>query len=124
MSNTRWLQSDVAYVRQLVEAGMNGVTAGWNGHRNRNLPPDARNSVWATTVIGGLAAGLSVLLDRRRRSGRGTALGIVVGCITGLGGGVAWSSRGLATDIGRSVLRKVNAVRDEHWLAANPIDYA
>jgi hypothetical protein len=41
-----------------------------------------------------------------------------------LGGGVAWSSRGLATDIGRSVLRKVNAVRDEHWLAANPIDYA
>ena len=124
MKTPRWLESDVTYVRHLAEAGLKGVTAVWNGPGDRTFAPVARNSVWVTTVIGGTVGGLSALLVRRRRSGYDTALGVLVGSAIGFGSAVAWVSRGFTGAIGRSVIQKVNAVRDERWLEKNPIDYA
>ena len=124
MRTPRWLESDVTYVRHLAEAGVNGVTAVWNGPGDRAFAPAVRNSVWVTTAIGGTVGALSALLVRRRRSGYGPAWGGLVGSAIGFGGGVAWASRDFTGAIGRSVLQKVNGVRDARWLEKNPINYA
>ena len=124
MRTPRWLESDVTYVRQLAEAGVDGVTAVWNGPGDRRLAPVVRNSVWVSAAIGGTVGALSALLVRRRRSGYGTALGGLVGSAIGFGGGVAWASRGFTGAIGRSVIQKVNGVRDARWLEKHPITYA
>lgn len=122
MNTPGWLRSDVTYIRHLAEAGVNGVTSVWNAPRDRTITSDTRNAVWLATVAGGFVGGISALLIRRRKSGYRTAFGVLVGGATGFG--VAWKSRGLTTAIGRNVMRKVNAVRDERWLEKNPIDYA
>jgi hypothetical protein len=120
---TRWLRTDLTYVRHLAEAGVDGITSVWNKPPAGTLAPDG-GKVWLATALGGLVGGLSVLLTRNRNSRHGTAFGVLVGSATGFGGSVAWSSRTLGEAIRRSVVRKVNAVRDQRWLEKNPIDYA
>ncbi len=123
MKSLQWVGSDVTYLRHLLEAGVDGVTAVWNGPGGWSFASAARHSVWVT-AMGGTVGGLSTLLVRRRRSGNGTALGVLVGSAIGFGSGVAWASRGFTGSMGRSVLQKVNAVRDQRWLEKNPINYA
>jgi hypothetical protein len=42
----------------------------------------------------------------------------------GLVVGLAWKTRELTASMGRSALKEMNAVRDQHWLENHPIDYA
>jgi len=123
MRTPQWLESDITYVRNLAEAGVNGVTSVRSEPGDRAFAPVLRSSVWVTTAIGGTIGVLSSLLGRRRRSAYGTALGGLVGSTIGFGGGVAWTSRDFTGAVARSVVQKVNAVRDEHWLEKNPINY-
>jgi hypothetical protein len=124
MRTPQWLESDITYVRNLAEAGVNGVSSVWNRPGDRALAPTLRDSVSVGTAIGGAIGILSILLARRRRSGYGTALGGLVGCAIGFGGGVAWASRDFTGAAARSVIHRVNAVREARWLEKNPIDYA
>ena len=124
MNTPQWLRSDFTYIRHLAEAGLDGVTSVWNAPPDRTMASDARNAVWLTAAVCGFVGGVSAFLIGRRKSRYGPALGILIGGATGFGSGVAWKSRGLTTAIGRSVARKVNAVRDERWLEKHPIDYA
>jgi hypothetical protein len=123
MNTLQWLGSDVSYIRHLAEAARNGVTSVWNAPCERTIAWRARNAGWLTAV-GGLLGGIGALLIRRRKSGYRTAFGVLVGGATGYGSSVAWNSRAVTTAIGRNVMRKVNAVRDERWLEKHPIDYA
>jgi hypothetical protein len=105
----------------LVQAGLAGIDTARKGTA---LPPVSIAPVWAPTAIG-MAVGLSaVSLNRRRRSRYSMALGGLVGCAVGLGCGMAWASRGFTGALARGAVRKINIVRDERWLAENPINYA
>jgi hypothetical protein len=44
----------------------------------------------------------------------------VIGLIVGL----AWKTRELTASMGRSALKEMGTVRDQHWLQNHPIDYA
>jgi hypothetical protein len=124
MNTPQWLRSDATYIRHLAEAGADGITSAWNAPGDRTIPSDERNAILLIAAAGGILGGVSALLIGRRKSGYRTAFGILVGGATGFGSGFAWKSRASPTDIGRSVMRKVNAVRDARWLEKNPIDYA
>ena len=48
----------------------------------------------------------------------------LLGGVIGLGAGIAWQTRRLAASVARGALGSMGKVRDEHWLARHPIDYA
>jgi hypothetical protein len=48
----------------------------------------------------------------------------VLGTLVGCGAAMAWTSRSAIVPALRLAGKRVNTVRDAHWLAANPIDYA
>jgi hypothetical protein len=124
MKTPSWVESDIAYVRSLGEAGVNGVTSIWKAPGRRASAPVLSKSVWVTVAICGVIGGVSALLGARRTSRHRAILGGLVGGAIGFTGGVAWASRDLTGAVARSVGRNVNAVRDARWLEKHPINYA
>lgn len=124
MRTPLWLESDITYVRNLAEAGVNGVASIWNAPDDQAVAPVVKKTIWVTTAIGGAIGALSVLLGRRRRSAYSMAFGGLVGSTIGFSGGVAWASRDFTGAVARSVIQKVGTVRDARWLEKNPINYA
>jgi len=59
----------------------------------------------------------------RRRLTKALGYGILGGTL-GFGVGFLWESRRMLMSIGNCAKKKVDQVRDEHWLENNPIDYA
>jgi hypothetical protein len=118
----RALELDIAYLGELVGAGWDGIAAARNRTSTRvfTSPLDAV----APTAIGAAIGALSTRLLQRRKSGFTVAMGGLVGSIVGCGAALAWSSRGIVVPAARGAAQRVNAVRDAHWLQANPITYA
>jgi len=109
------------YVIDLVHAGLDGIDTARKGTA---LPPVSIVPVWAPTAIGMVVGVSAVSLNRNRRSRYSMALGGLVGCAVGLSCGIAWASRGFTGALARGAVRKINVVRDERWLAENPVNYA
>jgi hypothetical protein len=107
----RSLRSDLAYVGDLVEAGMDGFAP---------LPA----GLWIPAVIGAAAGAAATYLIRDRKPGYGVATGALLGGAAGLSGSVLWGSRSATAAAARSAARRVSAVRDARWLEKHPIAYA
>ena len=116
------------YAKDLVESGVQGLRNGRDSHLNGHplsavLRESARRSL-ALTLIGASVGFLELSLnDRRNRVIKALALA-VVGSAVGFVAGLAWQTRGLTENMLRSASKQIGAVRDEHWLERNPIDYA
>ena len=116
------------YAKDLVESGVQGLRSGRDSHLNGQplsgvLRESARRSL-AMTLIGASVGFLELSLsDRRNRVSKAVALA-VAGSAVGFLAGLAWQTRGLTGNMLRSASKQVGAVRDEHWLERNPIDYA
>src|SRR5512144_293946 len=102
------LTSDVRYVINLVQAGMDGVIS---ARKANGDPPVLGRAVWAPAAIGAVVGASTASLSRRRKSGHGVAAGGLVGSVLGLGCGVAWASRGFTASLTRGAIRKINTVR-------------
>ena len=111
---THSLNSDLIYVRDLVDAGWKGAVAARPSMRTQ-----ARSLVTPAVVGLGLGA-VATLLRKDRKSVSKFASASLIGTVVGLTAAAAWASRGPA----RAALRNVNTVRDAHWLEKNPIAYA
>ncbi len=118
MSVTTAMSSDMRYVLNLVQAGVDGVISA------RKLPTVTVNPVWGPMALGAVVGASAACLVRRRKSGYDVAVGGVVGSVVGMGCALAWASRGVMAVLARGAIGRINTVRDAHWLAANPIDYA
>jgi hypothetical protein len=121
---TGFVRSDIAYARNLVGAGLDGVSSAWKETGSHAFAPALTGAVWGPIAIGAAAGILTACLNRKRRSGFIVAMGGVVGSALGLGAGVAYVSRGVTGAVARGAMRKVNTVRDARWLEKNPIAYA
>jgi hypothetical protein len=119
------LKSELGYATDLIGAGVNGIVSGWK-ERGQLRSASVRKPAVLVSAAAGLAIGiLGVCLKTRRHSlGYRAVIGGLAGGALGLGVGMAWESRSLTGGAARGAVRKVNAVRDAHWLAANPIAYA
>jgi hypothetical protein len=108
------LESRMTYCRDLVGAAFDGVASVW--------PPAAAASM--PVAIGAAAGALSAGLIAKRRSRSYGVAASLIGTLVGCGAAMAWSSRSAIVPALRLAGKRVNSVRDAHWLAANPIDYA
>lgn len=123
MRTPRWLESDVHYAKNLVGAGLDGVTSAWKQPGEPRFPAVSKSALWMPIAIGAAIGAFGSSLRTPRRLGPRTAIGGLVGGALGLGGSVAWASRGLTGAVVRNTVHKVNAARDAHWLEKNPVAY-
>jgi hypothetical protein len=118
------LKPDIGYAKDLVEAGLGGAASAWKGSGDHPTMPAFTGAVWLPAALGAGVGVLSVCNKRsRRKSVTSMALGGLTGTALGLGAGVVWASRVFAGSVARGALRKVNVVRDAHWLEQHPIAY-
>lgn len=109
-----WLESRITYCRDMVGAAFDGLAPVW--------PPAASVSTPAAIAAAAGALSAGIIAKRRSRS-YGVAAG-VLGTLVGCAAGMAWSSRSAIMPALRLAGKRVNTVRDAHWLASHPIDYA
>ena len=117
----------LSYGRKLVNAGISGVRSG-----HKDFPPEKASALVTNsaeeslklallgTCLGALPA---ALLTRRSRGSNALLFGITGGLV-GFLAGFSWKTRTLSSSLAHSAMHEVRRVKDEHWLEANPIDYA
>jgi len=121
------MKSSLHYGRDLVNSGLSGLRNGRDLHLNGQplseaLTESARGAL-GLAAIGTCAALFGSCLARRDRGAKAVGYG-VAGSVIGLIIGLAWKTRELTASMGRSALKEMGTVRDQHWLQNHPIDYA
>src|ERR1044071_297826 len=122
------LKSNIDYGKKLVRSGLEGAAAGRQEFlEGASLSPflgEAARKAWKPAALGACVGLMTGYLVRRQKpAGKALVFG-AIGAIIGFSSGFSWSSRRLASSIGHSAVKRVNAARDERWLERNPIDYA
>ena len=128
MNTQHSLGSQFRYGRELVRSGVSGLSSGRDAHLNGRpltemLSESARASLGLATL--GACAGLLryYLPARRGRLAKTLACGLLGGAF-GFLAGFGWKTRDLAESMTHSAAKQMGTVRDQHWLASHPIDYA
>lgn len=128
MCAQRTFESRISYGRELVKSGVSGLTTGRDAHLNGRpladvLSESARASLGLATL--GACAGLLryYLPANRARLAKTVACGLIGGAF-GFLAGFGWKTRDLAESMTHSAAKQMGVVRDQHWLADHPIDYA
>jgi len=128
MNLREWSESEVEYGRKVLNSGMAGARSGreafLNGRPLTTFLSDAVRHASTPAAAGALVGMLSSFPGRKHRSASRTLVFGLLGWAVGLGLGTAWQSRGLTTCAAKRALKNIGRVRDEHWLATHPIDYA
>lgn len=128
MNTPQSFESQIRYGRELLKSGVSGLSNGRDAHLNGRplsdvLSESARASLGLATL--GVCAGLLryCLPARRGRVAKTLAFGLLGGAF-GFVAGFGWKTRELAESMTRSAAQEMGTVRDQHWLATHPIDYA
>src|SRR4051812_43084135 len=114
-------RAEMVYFKQLADAGWNGVTA---ARREFTGPLIKTGTMWRPAAMGAAIGIVGSRLTGSRRGKSATAMAGLAGGAVASAVLMAWTSRRFARAATTKAIRSVNAVRDQHWLAANPIDYA
>src|ERR1700686_971350 len=104
--NTGAFESNLTYVRKLVEAGLEGLVSAGEVPRESTFGATLTPAVWAPTAVGAAIGTLSAFLGRDRKTGSGIVARVLVGSIFGFSGGMAFASRGALRTAARSSARK------------------
>ena len=128
MRHEPWLKSQLDYGHDLIHSAVEGARSAEEQARSTKpmgalLTQSARASLpWA--AIGAYVGLVAVYSVRKHQSIRNQLLFGLVGAALGFGTKAALSTRQLTGEIVHGAVRSVNSVRDAHWLAKHPIDYA
>ena len=126
MRHEPWLKSELQYGHDLIHSAVQGGRlAGEHALASEPVGTILARSVrqslpWA--AIGAFLLG--VYSATQHRTFRNQILFCVVGAVIGSGANVALSTRQLSGEIVHGAVRNIITVRDAHWLAKHPIDYA
>lgn len=128
MALREWSKSSANYGRRLISSGIEGARSGRKAFLNGEpLKPFINESVRRALVPAALGACLGALGgypgDRHPSIGRALARSLLGGAV-GLSAGVVWESRHLTASAAGAAFKSIDRIRDEHWLAKHPIDYA
>ena len=127
-----WSRSNFDYGRKLFVSGLEGARSGEASFlQGRPLTPVindyVRHALTSATIgacIGALSAYQENEYESRARTLMSSVAAGAIGGAVGFVVSVAWQGRRLARSVASSAWRKVDTVRDEHWLQKHPIDYA
>ncbi len=123
-----WLKSEVEYGRALMHSAVKGARTG----REQALSSERMSAVLNRSARLSAAAGavgaslglIAVYVGMKRKSVR-SAVGFgLVGAFVGFTSSMAFCTRELTGGMAHGALAQMNTVRDAHWLARHPIDYA
>jgi hypothetical protein len=123
-----WSHSNLEYGRKLVSSGLQGARkAEQEFLHGKPLGPVLSDSACTALIpaaIGACVAALGCRSANGHRSATRAVAFSVLGSVVGFAAGMAWGTRRLTSSVAAGARTRVEAVRDEHWLEANPIDYA
>lgn len=127
MSNHNWLKENLDYGKELASSALKGADTARREvlHETEVVSEISRaaKESWQPAVIGAVVGALVAYLTDDRKSSRTIVAGGIVGAAVGFSGGVIWGSRSVTGPIAHGALKKVNEVRDQHWLEKNPVVY-
>lgn len=128
MDVRKWSKSSADYGQELLHSGIEGARSGGEAFLNGEpLTPFLSESLRSALKPAVLGACLGVLgsypTSREKSISRTLACG-VLGGVLGFGAGVVWESRRLSASVACGAWKNIGKVRDEHWFAKHPIDYA
>lgn len=117
---------NLSYGRALFSSGLSGLRTGRNSQPDRQrLSTVLAGSTLASlslAAIGACAGLLQFQRNGRRSLSRTIAYGVAGGAI-GFAAGLAWKTRDLTARMGRSALKEMGTVRDQHWIEKHPVNY-
>lgn len=124
----KWSKSNADYGRRLLDSGIEGARSGQEAFlKGKSLTPflsESVRSAWMPAAFGVCIGVLGSYPRYRQKSiTRVLKFGLLGGAVC-LGAGFIWENRHLTASVAESALRSIGKVRDEHWLAKHPIDYA
>ncbi|HVP52353.1 MAG TPA: hypothetical protein VMT05_09605 [Terriglobales bacterium] len=128
MRHEPWLKSQLQYGRDLIHSAVEGARSAEEHARTTEpvrvlLTRSARASLpWA--AIGASLGLLAVYSAGKQKSIRNQLLFGLAGAALGFGAKAALGTRRLTGEMVDGAVRSVSSVRDAHWLAKHPIDYA
>ena len=128
MNLYKWSKANADYGLRLLDSGIEGARSGQEAFlKGQPLTPFLNDSVRSACVPAVLGACIGVLGSyspyRQKSITRTLAFGLLGGA-AGLGACLVWENRRLTASVAENALRSIGKVRDEHWLAKHPIDYA
>jgi hypothetical protein len=128
MNIYKWSKANVDYGRRLLDSGIEGARSGQEAFlKGQSLTPFLSESVRSALMPAAVGAGIGVLSSytayRQKSITRALTFSLLGGAV-GLGACLVWDNRRLTASVAESALRSIGKVRDEHWLAKHPIDYA
>ena len=126
MKHEPWLKSRLEYGNDLIRSAVEGArSAGERALATEPVSTVLARSARASLPWAAMGATVGLLYSaRRRESIRNQVLFGVLGGVIGFGTNVTLSTRPLTSEIVHGAVRNINTVRDAHWLAKHPIDYA
>ncbi len=123
MATSRFISQTLDYGRELVQAGMNGLRAGEilaHHSANDDIKASARHSLPAAAVGGSLALLACTLISKRRIR----VAPILVCSTAAFCADFIVRTRDIRSKMIQCAEKEMSKVRDQHWLASHPIDYA
>jgi len=128
MDLREWSRSNADYGEKLVTSGIEGARSGGeaflNGEALTPFLSESLRSALRPAALGACIGALGSFPTSGQKSlARVLAFGLLGGVI-GFGASVVWKSRHLVASAAGGAARRIGIVRDEHWLAKHPIDYA
>mgnify|MGYP001102407405 FL=1 len=127
MSVSETIKTNLAYGKEIVESGIEGANearkAALELPETTDMVTSAAQESWQAAAIGALVGAIFGVLADDRKPVRGVIAGGVLGAAAGFAGSFAWKTRPLTSEMAREAGKRIGAVRDEHWLATNPVNY-
>lgn len=127
MSISETIKTNLAYGQELIESGVDGAKearqAVLEAEETADLVTVAAQESWQAAAIGVMAGAIVGVLADDRKPARGVVTGGLLGAVLGFAGSFAWKTRPLTSSMVRGASKRIGSVRDEHWLAKNPVNY-
>ena len=126
MKHEQWLKSRLEYGNDLIRSAMEGArSAGERALATEPVSTVLARSARASLPWAAMGASVGLLYSaRRHESIRNRVLFGVLGGVIGFGTNVTLSTRQMTGEMVHGAVQNINTVRDAHWLAKHPIDYA
>jgi hypothetical protein len=127
MSVSETIKSNLTYGKEIVESGIEGAAearkVALESAENADMLTAAAQESWQAAALCAMVGAILGVVADDRKPVRGVIAGGLLGLAAGFAGSFAWKTRPLTGAMAREAGRRIGAVRDEHWLADNPVNY-